>query len=655
MKNKLPLNSKSLIAFLFFLTISYNSKLFGFITITTTQTWNEQSDLISGFADGIRLSSGVLTLDGVILDMNPGSTIEVNNGAVLIINYSIIRSSDQGNDETWNGIVSSNAFAPELFSQFEFESHFPEPDVFDDEDAWTGDIQLPTDQINPVVIIKNGSIIMDALIAVDANFGMIVQARNSKFSDNAQGIKISNYSDPHHGALGAQVNASFIMDCIFEWTKENPNFSLNNLVHINLNKVRGVRIGGCTFRNNISTANHFCPDERGIGIKAVDATFALSVSGNSFCGDNSSYTCTNNCYTNPNPYPTNSQRNQFNKLFKGISIIDNGDFEFPVRGLLLRNSDFSNNFVGIDIVGSDFFKIIDCEFDGNRNEIDNLMANEACFTSSTLITDINIDMGIEYEIYDNNFNYNGDHITHINLIGMSWNWITSKIQKNTFTNEDPMTVAASNVTGVDANFQNFQLEFKCNTFNNLGTDISVGGSNLIKSTQGSSILGAGNQFSDQLTGRFRLNNSSGTVIDYHLQTLASRYDPLTQGFSQAQMGLNRITLNSPFTEPENDACKIACSAFRSNIQTLENSKLSEITAYPQPAEGYVNFYSNKMLSFNRYFIYDINGKVVETNEIVDISDNVIKISTSEFKSGLYLIQFVDDNNNIISKKFIIQN
>lgn len=625
---------------------------FSYITITTDVVWDSPADFISGYADGIRINSGSLTLNSVTLEMNENSIIQVNNGTYLKLENANIISSDQSNDKTWGGIRYSHAFS-DHFNQYENDADFPDPQYLNDEGKWEGDIDLPN-QTNPVVMIYF-STISDAEIGVYAEDGMIVIARNSNFTNNAKSVFFDNYEDPYRSGWQRQFNASYLMDCEFTWTKKISSYNwVTDLVHIELNKVRGVRIGGCKFYNNISDQDYFCPDQRGYGIRSINSTFALSLSGNCLVNDNSSYSCTNNGYTSPNPYQAAPQRNTFNKLYKGIYIQDDSKYDFAVRGIVLRNSDFSNNFVGVDVVGMDFFKILDCEFVGNRAEIEDLMADApaTCFTNTTLINDINIDMGTEYEIYDNRFTYTGDYISHINITGMSWNWITSKIQKNTFSNTDPNTIASNKVVGVNINNSNLQLEFKCNEFSNMGTDINVGAANSIKLSQGSTALGAGNKFSTQLAGRFRLNNNSGIVIDYYLANLSSTYDPLTSGYTQSSMGLNRIS-NPPTSEPEGSGCEILCSEFRSSIKNEYVIK-KKIEIYPQPASQELNLtFLYPGINFNKFIIFDNLGREVLSG-IIDGQD-FIKIDTKNFLSGVYLILFSDKNNNSISEKFLIQN
>lgn len=297
-------------------------------SISTPVIWDDPTDFTSsGYEAGIQIDVGELILDGVTLEMDEGSQISLNYGTVLkLINGAVIKSSDQAHDKTWLGIrtLSDGTL---MDAHFANDNDFPDPTVLDDEPAWTGNIDEGSN-INPIVYI-NESTISDAHIAVWSDFGMIVRARNSSFTDNARSIKISNYEHPF-GTWGwhQQFNASYIMDCTFDWFKQNGDFDLViDLIHIDLFKVRGVRIGGCDFLNDISNQEFNC-DTRGVGIKALDANFALAMSGNSFCGDNSAYVCTNNCYTDPNPYPSGSQRNSFARLYKGY--FDSGQFRLAV-------------------------------------------------------------------------------------------------------------------------------------------------------------------------------------------------------------------------------------------------------------------------------------------------------------------------------------
>lgn len=279
------------------------------------------------------------------------------------------------------------------------------------------------------------------------------------------------------------------------------------------------------------------------------------------------------------------------------------------------------------------------------------MTENVCFSSTTMINDINIDMGIQYEIYDCRFNYTGDHINHINLSGMPWNFITSRIQKNSFNNNEPMTVATNAVNGINVTNMNSALELWCNDFNSMGTDIQVGGSNTIKlNGQGNANLGAGNSFSAQTNGRFRLNNASGSTVKYYLPSalLGTSFDPLTSGYFQSAMGLDRQSASS---NTEGDACKILCSDFITGVNNMSKDNGS-IRSYPNPANDQINFDIQSYNSFQNYTLYDMQGKEISSGIIID-QRNII-IPTADLINGFYIIQFTSPENRILSQKFIVQ-
>src|SRR5690606_29910695 len=93
------------------------------------------------------------------------------------------------------------------------------------------------------------------------------------------------------------INACYFMDCIFEWNNDFLYSTDLPYIGIYMTNLKGVNIGGTTFINSIT--NNLCPNKRGIGIKAIDAKFIVSHSGNTIIEDldpNDEIVCPTNGY-----------------------------------------------------------------------------------------------------------------------------------------------------------------------------------------------------------------------------------------------------------------------------------------------------------------------------------------------------------------------
>jgi hypothetical protein len=169
------------------------------ITVNTTQTW---TTLQTGYDDGIVVVDGAtLTLDGLQMQMKPGTKIEVFEGSKLyIINGTLIESDDPQNYALWGGIYAYGESNEEQFSTF------PDPQTTNDETAWSG--ILNNDQ---TLVYAENSTIKLATRGISSIYGAIVRCNFTNFIDNKTGVLIELY----YSGTYDEVNASYLMDCIF--------------------------------------------------------------------------------------------------------------------------------------------------------------------------------------------------------------------------------------------------------------------------------------------------------------------------------------------------------------------------------------------------------------------------------------------------------
>ena len=111
--------------------------------------------------------------------------------------------------------------------------------------------------------------------------------------------------------------------------------------------------------------------------------------------------------------------------------------------------------------------------------------------------------------------------------------------------------------------------------------------------------------------------------------------------------LTGSTLSTPNTGSE-----IISNITTSSIYDYDNI-FSGIRSFPNPAVNEINFNINNipMVAID---IIDISGKNVYSEKLVkNLLDNTIKINTSEFKDGIYVVKFTAEDGQIGTKKISI--
>ena len=101
----------------------------------------------------------------------------------------------------------------------------------------------------------------------------------------------------------------------------------------------------------------------------------------------------------------------------------------------------------------------------------------------------------------------------------------------------------------------------------------------------------------------------------------------------------------------------AYSVVMSNITPTSiydyNNIFSGITSFPNPAVNEINFNINN-IPMAAIDIIDISGKNVYSEKLVkNLFDNTIKINTSEFKDGIYVVKFTAEDGQTGTKKISI--
>ena len=81
---------------------------------------------------------------------------------------------------------------------------------------------------------------------------------------------------------------------------------------------------------------------------------------------------------------------------------------------------------------------------------------------------------------------------------------------------------------------------------------------------------------------------------------------------------------------------------------IPNNGVSEVAVYPNPATSLVNITSSQEMT--RITVINYVGQVVYQSELNDA--NSVKLNTSSFENGVYVIR-IDSENGVVTKRVII--
>lgn len=107
------------------------------------------------------------------------------------------------------------------------------------------------------------------------------------------------------------------------------------------------------------------------------------------------------------------------------------------------------------------------------------------------------------------------------------------------------------------------------------------------------------------------------------------------------------------TVTDNCGCSISDSIATDTIAVgtteIHTKVESEINIYPNPARNFIIMEIGNFNSINTATITDINGKIVYSTSI---STEKTTIMTEQFSAGTYILSIVDNEQNVLTKKWI---
>lgn len=455
------------------------------IQINGNVTWENYNKIISGI---VTINNGaILNVKSSFLRFKDETCgINVDRGGKLIIDNSTLTSLCANDNTMWRGI--------EVWGNHNANQY---PDI--NGNYMQGYLEL-----------KNGATIENAICAAElmkpsgrSFMGGIIHANDAVFHNNAKAVHAYAYTN-HNPITGNETDyngwfrkCSFIIDNNYY---EGKMF----FKHVDLNYVDGIKFEGCNF-SITSTSDSISPTC--MGISAIDAGFRVL----SYCDDIIS------------PCPENSyERSTFTGFDNGIFSISQG---IVAHTFTVKESIFTNNSKGIYAENVGSATIVGNEF----NIGDQSQCNYGIYA-------INVsDFCIEENIFgvtnesSNNYTYG---------IGIVNSESINDIYRNTFAYLYCGNLACGVNNTIVGNTKP-GLTYSCNenTMNEIDFFVQkYNGHAGIQSTQGSTLLPAGNTFS---ASTYHFNNDGDFDIDYYYNANVS--DEIPEVNKIKNVNLNQTT------------------------------------------------------------------------------------------------------------------
>jgi len=381
-------------------------------------------------------SGGVLTINGTV-KFTKEAKIIIEPGGQLIVNGGTL--SNLCNNEFWQGVIVKGHNTK---SQFDETQHGK-------------------------VVLLNNATISNAIYGIQTlrnngdttRGGGIILAYNANFINNQTAVKMRKYSNISLNSGNSFIDISTFKNCNF--TYNNTNIPLQSF--INLDKIKGIEIMGCKFKNN---STNIAPNYSNAGIGIIS----------------------NESYFNIDNYINQSE---FHNLQYGIYASS----PINLYGITVKNTIFDNNLHGAYALGmnniwftSNEFRIINLE-----NQGEDAQSNAYGLYLQNCLKGYTIEGNLFRNIIGSSFNGTNGMIVNNSQSD------AKLVYNNTFNNIKYGILAYQN-NGGNLSSSN-GLTIKCNDFITNYRDIAIipNGCAGICPTQGADISGdikspAGNTF-----------------------------------------------------------------------------------------------------------------------------------------------------------------
>lgn len=550
-----------------------------------------------------------------------------------------------------------------------------------------GDPTLPVTS-QGVINIKNGSVIQDAKVGILCNkneYSGFMDPNTDGANDTWNSSHLGNIAENNGGGIILSTSNVTFLNCrksvefhpypiseayrnffsntnfICNAPMVDPDYISNTGERLGINSfcsiwgVNGVTFRGCDFEgyNDYNSTTNPNPNYalRGSGIEAADATFTV---------------------TNFSP----SVHSKFNNLYKGVTA----SYTNPSGGVNINDAEFGMDHSG-NLRGANFQNIYI-----SGAGVNNAVKNN--FISVPFLYHIGNDepFGIEYNgstsfnCTDNTligFGTSNPHIRNYGVIVSNSGANDNIVYKNTFTNLKRSCVGlfenATPLSGLNG------LQFKCNTFNNSGSnhDIDVLSTSLTTSSQGSirtnqgdnPQLGqpnyytapAGNTFYNTCNNFDRIYQDAGAPLSiiyyFNNADLTSHFDPSPSGntgcISPSVSTINcHVNYNGgddpcPASTTPCPTCKIAVMQtadyqINSMQALIETGKSDELRNYINNSQHSSQDVAKYLENAGPYLSNEILEAAISRSDSLTNGDlRDIIVSNSPLKESVYQSLFTD--------------
>jgi hypothetical protein len=529
-----------------------------------------------------------ITLDAAEIRFAEGTTIQLEQFARLIIRNGSVLSSNCG--KTWGGIRVS------------------------------GDPTMPPAATYQGYVEISGSTIRDAEVGILAYEGGIVNAHNSRFTDNLNSILIEGTG---------QAYPFPIVNCDFSWM--NRTSIAANEKHVQLNNINGISILGCRFKTDFHNL--------GIGIESNNTTLTVKGSGK--------------IVPDVCPATTDDRRSFFEGLNNAIYLNASNNT------CNISMTDFLNNTQGIRSDGN-----ISMQVEGNTFTTDQTAPHDTYQGYYVPRKDIYMYQSMYPNtalIFNNDFLISrrdaflrSDTYTpaHITLDECS---VPVDIQKNNFTSTHDggwglVPLIIQNHKGETIDLTTAKAGIFCNTFNGYNNDIVFRSS--VGFTIGSSNSPANNIFSnngsDDHPSVSIFAEESGVILYYREKLLTDPgKEPLNNMNTVVNLSDDGAARNCAKCAPVDTSCPGCKVSDNGSNGTKGNPNLNLVENIDNP--GMYTLISDGAAGQMILEISDLSGRVVYST---DISVGQA-INLSALSKGLYLYKIQDGSKTIKTGKLII--
>lgn len=446
-----------------------------YVEINSSMTWGDIYPLQSTIDIGIRVkSNATLTINDAILEFGPDGKIEIEAGAKIVSNNSVLRNLDCDPQQKWKGI---EVWGNKNLSQYSTTGGYSPQGV----------LELNS---STVLNAENGV----AVWALESNYwltsGGIVKAVNSTFKNNTKSVHFVPYENTFPPTGQPCNNLSYFKSCTFMLDNE---YITNTMFfkHVDLHGVEGIKFLGCNFI--LATSNGVSQWNNGI------ASYGSGFKVDEVC----------NQPVVPCPSATPSS---FNGFYRGISAHGSG---MGTPAFQVWNATFTNNVIGIYdnmvpyavIVGNNF----EIGYNGTTDNID---------CSNVTGSGIEIYSALGYAIENNDFT-KLPGAPQGNYVGVRLNNTKSKeddVYLNVFTGLSVGNLAEG-VNRNDKEDDHTGVAYLCNTNSYNFYDFHVANESTIRGYVGSDNVPSGNTLSQPGQGvELQFRNDYTQDIRYYYYT-----------------------------------------------------------------------------------------------------------------------------------------